>query len=123
MLERLFVCFHGRLLLWVHITLLSIVLLTGFLDELDVLLRTGTLLVLFIILTSAFLTLCPLGQKLAVLLVEIIRFVICTIHKKIRPVTLYTISELFPRELRNYNGIETAQLVVSRTPHTCTACP
>jgi len=117
------VCFHSRLLLWVHITLLSIVLLTGFLDELDVLLRTGTLFVLFIVLTSAFLTLSPLGQKLAVLLVENIRFVICTIHHKIRPVTLYTIAELFPRELRNYNGIETAQLVVSRTPLTCTACP
>jgi len=117
------VFFHSRLLLWVHITLLSIVLLTGFLDELDVLLRTGTLLVLFIILTSASLTLSPLGQNLAVLLVENIRFVICTIHHKIRPVTQYTISELLPRELRDYNAIETAQLVVSRTPRTCTAYP
>jgi len=52
--------------LWV--SLHSIVSLTGFLDELDVLLRFGTLPIIFIVLTCAFVLLFLLCQKLVVFL-------------------------------------------------------
>ena len=69
LLERLVLALHSSLLsVWVHIFLHSIVSLTGFLDELDVLLRTGTLSILFIVLTCAFALLFPLCQKLVVFL-------------------------------------------------------